>query len=120
MRESAKALFFVMKYYYQKPNYTEQLYGERIILNHPVYKIGTLFIQNGSGLVIVQKRFTAKYAYWDAIDPWLANDIYLHPAFQEYFRKNSRSENFQIIPIRKVMWALRMKPLPKEYWEDYI
>ena len=110
-----------MKYYYQKPNIIpDQLYGETIVLDHPIYKMGTQFIQNGSGLVIVQKRFTAKYAYWDKIDPWLANDIYCHPKFQEYFLKNSRSENFPIIPIRQVMWALRMKPLEKEFWEDYI
>ena len=106
-----------MKYYYQKPDIATQQYGENVILDHPVYKMGTQFVQNGSGLVVVQQRFTAKYVYWDAIDPWLANDIYLHPSFPEYFRKNSREENFPIIPIRKVMWALRMKPLPKEFWE---
>lgn len=109
-----------MKYYYQKPTETLQLYGETVILDHPVYKIGTLFIQNGNGLVITQRRFTAKYVYWDAIDPWLANDIYLHPKFPEFFQKNSRGENFPILPVRKVMWALRMKPLEKEFWEDYI
>lgn len=95
------------------------LYGERVILDHPVYKIGTQFIQNGRGLIITQMRFTAKYVYWDAIDPWLANDIYLNPKFPEYFEEKATDENYPIIPVRKVMWALRMKPLPKNYWEEF-
>lgn len=110
-----------MKYHYQKPEVVlPQMYGETVILDHPIYKLGTQFVQNGRGLIIVQKRFTAKYVYWDAIDPWLANDIYLHPDFPIYFQKFSREENFPIVPIRQVMWTLRMKPLPKEFWEDYI
>ena len=109
-----------MKYFYEKPDRHIQSYGEQIILDHPVFKIGTLFEIDGRGIIFVQKRFTAKYAYWDAIDPWLANDIYLHPKFKDYFQKFSREENYEIIPVRKVMWALRMKPLPKEYWENYI
>ena len=108
-----------MKYYYQKPEVTTPLYGETVILEHPVYKIGTQFIQNGRGLIITQKRFTAKYFYWDAIDPWLANDIYLHPKFPEFFREHATESDYPIFQLRKVMWALRMKPLPKEFWEEY-
>lgn len=82
--------------------------------------MGTLFIQKGKGLVVVQRRFTAKYVYWDAIDPWLANDIYLHSKFPEYFEKTATDKDYPIVPVRKLMWALRMKPIPKEFWEDYI
>lgn len=109
-----------MKYFYEKPEIESATYGEKIILDHPVYKLGTLFEQDGKGIIFVQKRFTAKYVYWDAIDPWLANDIYLNKNFPFYFSKNATEENFPIIPVRKVMWALRMKPLKKEFWEDYI
>ena len=109
-----------MKYFYEKPEVMAPIYGEPIILDHPVYKMGTLFIQNGSGLIITQKRFTAKYVYWDALDPWLANDIYLHPKFPDYFSANATDENYPIFQVRKVMWALRMKPLPKEFWEEYL
>ena len=28
-------------------------------------------------------------------------------------------EDFPIVSVRTVMWALRMKPLPKEFWEEY-
>lgn len=108
-----------MKYYYQKPEVTAPLYGETVILEHPVYKIGTQFVQNGRGLIITQQRFTAKYLYWDAIDPWLANDIYLHPKYPEFFREHATESDYPIFQIRKVMWALRMKPLPKEFWEEY-
>ena len=109
-----------MKYFYQKPEITEPLYGETIILDHPVYKIGTLFLQNGKGLVITQRRFSAKYVYWDALDPWLANDIYLHPKFRQFFEIHATEEDYPILQVRKVMWSLRMKPLQKEFWEDYI
>lgn len=123
MAASATALFFFelfMKYFYQKPEMTEQIYGETVILDHPVYKIGTLFLQNGKGLVITQRRFLAKYVYWDALDPWLANDIYLHPKFRQFFEIHATEEDYPIFQVRKVMWSLRMKPLQKEFWEDYI
>ena len=113
-------IFCLMKYFYEKPELTTQLYGEVIFLSHPVYKIGTLFEQDGLGLIVVQRRFTAKYVYWDKIDPWLANDIYLHPKFPQYFSEHATNKDYPIIPIRKLMWALRMKPIPKEFWEDYI
>lgn len=109
-----------MKYHYQKPDSFEILYGERIILEHPIYKIGTIFRNGRKALILVQKRFELKYAYWDAIDPWLANDIYLHPGFRAYFEENATDKDYPIIPVRSAMWALRMKPLPKEFWEDYI
>ena len=98
---------------------TEALYGEEVILDHPVYKMGTLFIQNGKGLIITQKRFAAKYVYWGALDPWLANDIYLNLRFPEFFLANATDVNYPIFQVRKVMWALRMKPLQKEFWEDF-
>lgn len=111
-----------MKYYYQKPTFCEQQYGRTIFLDeHPVYKCGTL-IQNGSKkLIIVQKRFNPgmKTCYWDAIDPWLANDIYLNPNFPSYFAKITAEENSPIVMVRQIMWALRMKPLPREEWEGF-
>ena len=109
-----------MKYFYQPPDLKTQLYGKTINLDHPVYKIGTLYLQDGLGLIVTQRRFTVKYVYWDAIDPWLANDIYLNPNFPSYFAEHATPEDYPIIPVRKIMWALRMKPLAKEYWEDYI
>lgn len=119
MRTLQRSSFFVMKYYYQKPDLYSPLYGERIELDHPVYKFGTLYSKDNIGIIVVQKRFDCKYCYWDSIDSWLANDIYLNPHFPIYFEQNATTER-PIIEVRKLMWALRMKPLPKQYWENYI
>ena len=104
-----------MKYFYEKPKIYQDFYGHKIKMNHPIYQYGTLFEQDGKGMIFVQKRFRKKCCYWDAIDPWLANDIY----FPSYFAEKSREINFPIVSVRTVMWALRMKPLPKEFWEEY-
>lgn len=108
-----------MKYFYQKPEKAKPLYGRAVTLEHPAYKRGTLFEQNGKGLIITQLRLTDKYAHWDAIDFWLANDIYLHPNFEKWFKENATEKDYPIFQVRSVMWALRMKPLPKQEWERY-
>lgn len=107
-----------MKYHYQKPEFSLALYGEKIELDHPVYKFGTLYSKDGKGIIVVQMRCVAKYLYWDSLDACLANDIYLSPNFDEFFTKNATDPPV-IFQVRKLMWALRMKPLKKEYWEDY-
>lgn len=59
--------------------------------------------------------------YWGVVDRELANDVYISEGFEEYFEKISGQENrgiFPTIPVRKLMWALRMKPLPREFWEN--
>lgn len=71
---------------------------------------------------MVQQKFDPdkKILYWDELDPWLANDIYLAPRFYEYFKSHSYVEInglYPIVTVRKLMWALRMKPLKKEIWE---
>lgn len=108
-----------MKYYYTKSENTQPIYGEKVILNDHVYKLGTLYFQGGKGLIVVQKRFASKYVYWDSLDDGLANDIYLNPNFPSYFNEHAKSADYPIVQVRKIMWALRMKPLPKEFWEDY-
>lgn len=108
-----------MKYYYQKPDLYFRLYGEHIDLDHPVYKAGTLYLQEDKGLVVVQQKFELGYSFWDSLDQWLANDIYLNSNFPEYFAKNCTEAPYPIVQIRKLMWALRMKPLKREFWEEY-
>lgn len=108
-----------MRYFYSKPNVGKPLYGRAISLVHPVYKFGTLFEMDGKGLAITQLRFQSKYAYWDALDFWLANDIFLHPKFRPWFAEHATEKDYPIFELRSVMWTLRMKPLPKEEWERY-
>jgi hypothetical protein len=77
------------------------------------------------GLAVVQKRFDQdeKHIYLDCVDPWLANDIYLAGGFELYFKSHAAvaDENglYPTVELRKTMWALRMKPLPKEDWESH-
>lgn len=114
-------LFFLlfMRYFYEKLDKGIPRYETRIELDHVAYKTGTLFFSHDKGVILVQKRFTAGYCYWDALDYWLANDIFLHPGFAEYVDKHGATDNYPIIPVRSAMWELRMKPLKKEPWEEF-
>ena len=54
------------------------------------------------------------------VDAWLTDDLYLHPNFKEFFDKRAGACTDGLWPtvtIRQIMWALKMKPLPKERWE---
>lgn len=111
-----------MRYSYEKPSIYLSKYGETYICNHPVYSRCTLYRMYGKGLAIVQQRFDpkTKHTYWTEIDPWLTDEIYLHEGFHEFFLKHADYETNKLFPtlsVRKVMWALKMKPLPKERWE---
>lgn len=71
---------------------------------------------------MIQQRFDSdtKQTWWSEIDPWLTDSLYLHPNFKELFKERSGEGKDGIYPtitIRQIMWALKMKPLPKERWE---
>lgn len=110
-----------MRYYYQKPDICVKVFGEPIPLDHPIYKGGTLYSENGKSLIVTQKKFnkSTRECYWDSVDLWLANDIYLSPNFRDFFYKNARETDCPIFELRKLMWELRMKPLKQEEWELY-
>lgn len=113
-----------MRYHYKKPTVYISMYGKLYICNHPVYDRCTLFRIGNKGLSIIQQRFNhnTKSTQWGEIDAWIANDIYLHPNFKEYFDKRGGECTDGLYPtvtIRQIMWALKMKPLPRERWETY-
>lgn len=116
-----RLLFFIfMKYFYQIPeDKGRPLYGRAVPLDHPVYKLGTLFKDGNKGLILTQMHFNTKYAYWGSLDYWLANDIYTHSSFSQYFEEHASEEPYPIFEVRSAMWAMRMKPLPKGEWERY-
>ena len=61
-----------------------------------------------------------KQTWWSEPNYALADAIYEHPRFQEYFDRMAREPEDDLYPtvtVRQVMWALRMKPLKKERWE---
>lgn len=111
-----------MRYHYEKPFIYTPIYGEVYICEHPVYSRCTLYKIGEKGLAIIQQRFEEekKLTYWSEIDAWLANDIYLNAGFMEYFKERAGTCTDGLYPtvtVRQIMWALKMKPLPKQRWE---
>lgn len=111
-----------MRYHYKKPTIYLSMYGERYICEHPVYNSCTLFKVGSKGLAVIQQRFDSdtKSTWWGEIDPWLTDDLYLHPKFKEYFDKRGgvcADGLYPTVTVRQIMWALKMKPIPKERWE---
>lgn len=112
-----------MKYYYEKPD--EWLSAGKIyICDHPLYNRCTLFQNESKGVAIIQEYFdpNKKARWWSSIKPWIAGDIFFHEKFQEFFNDNAQEADanglYPTFTVRTVMWALRMKPLKREYWEN--
>lgn len=117
-----RLLFFLMKQHYTPPKIFKTTYGETYKCDHPVYTYCTLFRMWGKGLAIIQQRYSSitKHTWWGEIDPWLNDDLYLHPKFIKYFNEHAgRSINglYPTVTIRQIMWALRMHPIKREKWE---
>lgn len=111
-----------MRYHYEKPDVYASIYGERYICEHPVYDTCTLFKINDKGLAVIQQRFDedTKSTWWSEVDPWLTDDLYLHPRFKEFFDNRAGTCTDGLYPtvsVRQIMWALKMKPIKRERWE---
>ena len=111
-----------MRYHYEKPSIYISMFGEQYSCNHPVYSVCTLFKIQEKGLAVIQQRFNndKKSTWWGEVDPWVANDIYLHPKFKEYFDNRAETSTDGLYPtvtVRQIMWALKMKPIKRERWE---
>lgn len=112
----------LMRYHYEKPIVYSSMYGVVHECNHPVYNKCTLFTVGDSGLAIIQQRYDphTKTTRWTEIDPWLTDCLYLHPKFKKFFEERSgKSINgiYPTVTIRQIMWALKIKPIPRERWE---
>lgn len=111
-----------MRYHYEKPELYMSMYGRLYLCDHPVYDSCTLFTIGEKGLAVIQQRFESdiKHTCWTEVDPWLTDSLYLHPHFKAYFDERAKEPTDGLYPtvtIRQIMWALKMKPLPKERWE---
>lgn len=112
-----------MRYHYEKPNFFSKMYGVVYECNHPVYSKCTLYKIGDRGLAVIQQHYDSKMkiTWWENIDPWLTDELYLHPNFKEFFEKRSSKVDkngfYPTVTIRQIMWALKMKPLPKQRWE---
>lgn len=111
-----------MRYHYEKPTIYYSIYGDTYFCNHPVYDKCTLFQMDSKGLAVIQQRFDEgdKKTWWGEIDPWLTDALYLHPGFKAFFDERSGECTDGLYPtvtIRQIMWALKIKPIPRERWE---
>lgn len=98
------------------------MYGKTHICNHPVYDSCTLYQIGKTGLAVIQQRYNSdnKTTYWNEIDPWLTDALYLHPGFLAFFKERSgpcTDGLYPTVTIRQIMWALKFKPIPRERWE---
>lgn len=111
-----------MRYHYEQPTVYMTMYGDTYKCNHPVYDTCTLFKIGDKGLAVIQQRFDSanKQTWWGEIDPWLNDALYLHPKFKKYFDERAGESVdclYPTVSIRQMMWALKMKPMPRERWE---
>lgn len=111
-----------MRYHYEKPGFYTSQYGEVYICDHPVYSRCTLYKIGEKGLAVIQQRVdvATKTTWWGEIDAWVTDAIYLHSDFRKLFEERARPSKdglFPTITVRQIMWALKMKPLPKQCWE---
>lgn len=111
-----------MRYHYQKPDIYLSMYGKLYICDHPVYSRCTLFEISDKGLAVIQQRHDpeTKSTWWGEIDSWLTDELYVHPKFKQYFDKRAGTCTDGLYPtvtIRQIMWALKMKPIPRKRWE---
>lgn len=111
-----------MRYHYEKPSIFLSMYGSVYECNHPVYSRCTLYFMDGKGLAIIQQRYDPidKTTWWGEIDPWLTDELYLNPGFKKFFDDRSggcKDGLYPTVTIRQIMWALKLKPIPRQRWE---
>lgn len=116
-------IFYLMRYFYERPTEYFITKGFTYRCNHPTYNSCTLYLKDNKGLSVIQQRFNPrlKITWWGPIDPWLVDDIFNRPGFADYFEKNSENCKDGLYPtvkVREIMWALKMKPIRREYWEE--
>ena len=111
-----------MRYHYKKQDTYYSVFGYTYECNHPVYDKCALYLIYKKGLSVIQQRYDpgTKHTYWTDIDPWLTDVLYLHKGFKEFFDDRSgecKDGLYSTVTIRRIMWALKMKPIPRERWE---
>lgn len=111
-----------MRYHYKKQHLYLKMYGKAYECNHPVYNKCTLYRIKDKGLAVIQQRYDpiTKHTWWGEVDDDMIDALYLNTNFIKVFNdRASKPTNglYPTITIRQLMWAMKMKPLPKEQWE---
>ena len=112
----------IKRYHYEQAEEYTFTKGQLYCCDHPVYNRCTLYKRGEIGLAVIQQRYDefTKYTYWTEIDPCLMDAVFNNEFFTRYYLSLAGKPVDGIYPtvtIRKLMWALRMKPLPKQCWE---
>lgn len=77
----------------------------------------------GVGLAVIQQRWNGrlKHTWWGNVDRGVMTDILDNPLLNDVFyekaEKADKNGQFPFIEVRKLMWALKMRPMPKQFWE---
>jgi hypothetical protein len=114
-----------MRYYTEKPKDATSTRRYTYRCDHPLYSACTLIRKDELGLAIIQQRFNGrlKIFWYGPIESWLVDEIVAHPGFESYFVDHAEKATDGLYPtveIRRLMWALRMKPLEKAAWESQL
>ena len=101
-------------------------YSKTVKCNHPLFSAYTVYSKGDLGIGVIQQKFNEKLkcSWWGPVDVALANDIFESENFSEWFNRNAKLPNedgmYIVMEVRKLMYALGMKPLKKEFWETSI
>lgn len=113
-----------MRYHYKHPENWKVSRAVRYeMMDHPICHACTLYLIDGKGIGLIQQEYNVldKSTHWGDIDEYLIDDIFGQPGFMDYFNRFATEADdngfYPLIPVRKIMWALRMKPMRKEAWE---
>jgi hypothetical protein len=90
--------------------------------DHPAYNAFSLFANGNKGIGVIQQRYDprTKTTWWGPVDKDNTFYILHSPFFEEWWNDVSRPAAnglYHVVELRKVMWALHIKPSPKEPWE---
>lgn len=113
-----------MRYFYEPTSGHDHNYFQLYSYDHPLFDLCTLYLQDELGLIVIQQHYDQanKTVSWGPVEPNLANDIFICPEFRQYFithADHALSDGYYpVVSVRKLMWALRMKPLRRGDWEQ--
>ena len=112
-----------MRYFTEKPVSALSTRKYTYECNHPLYSSCSLIQKDDKGLAIVQRRFNSrmKVFWYSEADSWVIDSILKHDGFESYFAKHGgecKDGLYPTVTVRQVMWALKMKPLKKAWWES--
>lgn len=111
------------KMYDEEPDFGQYKNAVFYKCDHPLYNQCSLYLlPDGRGLAVVEKRWNArlKVSYWTAVRTDIVEEIFACGRFQRYLDRQAKQPQdglYPTIPVRRVMWALGMPPLPKADWE---